>query len=530
MTDQHSTADSAQNVHRLERQRRDNRRAIAELGFNPYGRRADGLIALDEARRLYDADADAHHKEHAKDEVYEDRRPVVRVAGRIQLHRDNGKLVWMNLRDESGDLQVAVSKRDCDERGFALAKLTDLGDVVVAEGPLVKTRTGEVTVWASSLWPAAKCVEPPPEKWSGLQDPELRYRQRYVDLWANPDVMRVFRLRSRIVSTMRSELDGLGYLEVETPMLQALAGGAAARPFQTHMNALDIDLFLRIAPELYLKRLLVGGLRRVYEINRNFRNEGVDRRHNPEFTMAEIYEAFGNYTTMMELTERLVRSSARLVATSPDYAALLGEDQSVDPDALLLPYGDIVVDFGSPFMTITYADLFERALGFPMSDEARVRAVASEHGFDAEGKDISLVVSWLFEREAEPTLDPTRPTFVIDYPSVLCPLTRPSEDDPSVAERFELFIASMEIANAYTELNDPDVQERRFREQIAGVDEEEATFRTLDHDFLRALRVGMPPAGGLGIGVDRVVMLMTNQRSIRDVILYPFMRPEVVER
>ncbi len=501
-------------LHKLEQQRRANRDEAAKLGAAPYGSAVKGLVSLVDAAAKYDAATDAEFKEKGKEPGYQDRRPAVRVAGRVVLHRDNGKLVWMNLRDHTGDLQVAVSQKDC--ANFDLAKLTDLGDVVVASGPLVKTRTGETTVWASALAPAAKCLVPPPEKHAGLSDVELRYRQRYVDLWATPETMRVFRTRSMIVSEIRRILDSRGFQEVETPMLQTLAGGAAARPFATHMNALDIDLYLRIAPELYLKRLLVGGLPRVYEINRNFRNEGLDKQHNPEFTMLEVYEAFGDCESVMRLTEDVVRACARMVAgpSSPD---------------LKLPFGELVIDYGAPFARVTYAELFHKALGFPMSDAKAARAEAiKRHVVSAEAAakmDDVLIVNELFEEVAEKSIDASRPTFITEYPAALSPLTRPKPGNPAVAERADLFIAHMELAPHYTELNDPDVQEAKFREQLKGIDDEEQTFRTFDDDFIRALKVGMPPAGGLGLGIDRLTMVLTNQRTIRDVMLFPMMRP-----
>ncbi len=514
----------ASGIHPLEQQRRTNRDGARALGLEPYGVRTTGLIPLREAAAKYDAAADAEHKERGPGSKtpqpgVADRRPVVKVAGRVVLSRDNGKLIWLNLRDDTGDLQVAVSQRDCAAPGFDLAKLTDLGDVLVAEGPLVKTRTGETTVWASSIAPAAKCLAPPPEKHAGLADAELRYRQRYVDMWATPETVRAFQLRSMIVARIRRFMEGRNFAEVETPMLQVLAGGAAARPFMTHMNALDIDLFLRIAPELYLKRLLVGGMPRVFEINRNFRNEGLDKQHNPEFTMLEAYEAFGDCTTVMELTESLVRDAARFVA-----------EQTGGPgSAPVLPFGDLKIDYARPFDRITYAELFQRALGFPMSDGTRAREEARKrHLFtDEELKKIDtiFVINELFEEIAEKSLDASRPTFITEYPAALSPLTRPKRGEPAVSERADLFIAHMEVAPHYTELNDPDVQEAKFREQLAGLDDEESTFRNFDADFIHALKVGMPPAGGMGLGIDRLVMLLTDQRSIRDVLLFPLMKP-----
>ncbi|MFG0285076.1 MAG: lysine--tRNA ligase [Phycisphaerales bacterium JB039] len=515
--------ESAPDLHRLEQQRRANREEARAAGINPYGARTEGLVSLADGAARYDEGADVEQKERGKEEGFVDRRPVVRVAGRVVLHRDNGKLVWLNVRDDTGDLQVAISQRDCDEAGFGLAKLTDLGDLVVAEGPLVKTRTGEITVWASSLRAGSKCIVPPPEKWAGLQDVELRYRQRYVDMWATPRAMATLKLRSLLMARIRGFMAQRGFLEVETPMLQALAGGAAARPFVTHMNALDIDLFLRIAPELYLKRLLVGGLPRVFEINRNFRNEGLDKQHNPEFTSMEVYEAYGDSGTMMELTESLLRELAGFAVEQPEYRVCAPE---ADTSGLRLPFGDLRVDFGAPFRVVTYASLFESSLGFAMSDGARAREEAKRRGLKHEGMDDIFVVNELFEEVAERSLDPEKPTFVTDYPAALSPLTRPRPEDPQVADRWDLFIAHMEIGPAYTELNDPDVQEAKFREQLAGADDEEQTFRTLDEDFLRALKVGMPPAGGLGLGIDRICMLLTDSPTIRDVIAFPLLRPE----
>jgi lysyl-tRNA synthetase class 2 len=483
-----------------------------EFGVDPYGQRIDGLISLASARETYDQSADEAHKADAEN----DQRPVVRVAGRVILHRDIGKLVFMTLRDQSGDLQVAVNKRQVDEPSMKLAKLADLGDIVVAEGPLAMTKTGEITVWSKGeggFQIVTKSLAPPPGEYHGFKDAEQRYRRRYVDLYANPDVLATFQRRSQIIQTVRSFLTdppeplGPGFLEVETPMMQPMAGGAAARPFATHHNALDLELFLRIAPELYLKRLLVGGMHRVFEINRNFRNEGIDRSHNPEFTMMELYQAFGDYNAMMDLTETLFRTVAEQVC-----------------GATTLPFGDLQIDYGKPFRRVGYHDLFEEINGFAGTDAAAVAAKASSLGLEVDGKDPDVLLNDVWEETVEATL--VQPTFVMDYPASLCPLTKRKADRPEIAERFELFAASMELANAYTELNDPDVQRANFESQVGGQDDEEATFRTMDHDFIDALKVGMPPAGGLGIGIDRMVMLMTNSRSIRDVILFPLMRPE----
>ena len=473
-----------------------------ELGVDPYGQRVDGLIDLAEATSLFDPSKEG------------DARPQATITGRVALHREFGSLVFMTLRDATGDLQIALSKKAVAPDIFKLARLTDHGDIVVARGRIGSTKKGQITLWieptgndAAAYEIASKSLVPPPEKWKGLKDAELRYRRRYVDMHANPQVIRTFAQRSQIVSAIRNFMDEHGYLEVETPILQAIAGGAAARPFTTFHNALDFDLYLRVAPELYLKRLLVGGLPKVYEISRNFRNEGVDRQHNPEFTSMEVYEAFGDYHRMMELTESLLRHLAT----------------TIEPSGVI-EFDGTPIDYTKPFSQVTYAELFEAACGFDMRQFDRVRAKARQLGVKEDGVDDWLVVNQVFEATAEADL--IQPTFVKDYPSAISPLTRPKRDDPALCERWDLFIGEMEIGPAYTELNDPDVQEENFRQQLAGADEEDETFRCLDEDFLNALRVGMPPAGGLGLGIDRIVMLLTNSRTIRDVILFPLLRPE----
>jgi lysyl-tRNA synthetase class 2 len=551
---QTNTPQPAPTLHEQELQRRANRDTVRGAGFEPYGVRQDDLATVAAARAAFDEGANDEHNAKGKEPGHVDRRPVVRTAGRVMLHRDGGKLIWMQLRDHTGDVQVAVSQRDVPSEQFTLAKNTDLGDILIAEGRVMKTKTGEVTVWASSLVPGAKCLVPPPDKHAGLADIELRYRQRYVDMWVNPETRHVLEARSAIVREVRGFMDGRGYLEVETPMLQTLAGGAAARPFVTKMNALDINLFMRIAPELYLKRLLVGGMPKVYEINRNFRNEGLDKQHNPEFTMLEAYHAFGDVEVVMELTESLVRACAGLVSslslggrageglahagascgspTSPP-APLLKERGDV-----VLPFGDLSINYSRPFARVSYAALFHKAYGFDMGDSAKARALLKSRRAAAlhaaiDVMDPVLVVNELFEDKqhgGEAQLDHATPTFITDYPAAISPLTRPKRDNPVLSDRADLFIAGMEIAPHYTELNDPDIQEQKFREQLRGLDAdktaEESTFRTMDHDFLRALKVGMPPAGGMGLGIDRLVMLLTNQRTIRDVVLFPMMRPE----
>jgi lysyl-tRNA synthetase class 2 len=492
------------------------------LGVEPYGRRVDGLVSAAAARASFDEAAhaafEASQAARKADPAapVDDRRPRARIAGRVMQHRDLGKLVFFWLRDSSGDLQVSVSKANVSDAEFQLAKMLDYGDLVTAEGPVGRTNKGETCIWASSCELSAKSLAPPPGKWHGLEDPEIRYRKRYVDMYSNPETVRVFEQRSRIVSLVRRFMESRSYLEVETPMMQPIAGGAAARPFVTKHNALGMQLFLRIAPELYLKRLMVGGMRQVFEINRNFRNEGVDRSHNPEFTAMEAYQAFGDYMTMLEMVESLVHHVACAVAGCPEGG-----------NGPVLPFGQLNIDYRKPFERVRYEELFMRAFGFDMRDEAKVRAWAKEHHVEkAATLDHWLLVNELFEEKAEALIDPARPTFVLDYPSAISPLTRPNRTQPEIAERWDLFIAGMEIGPAYTELNDPDIQLAKFTEQLAGADDEESTFRTLDEDFVESLRVGMPPAGGMGMGIDRLVMLLTNSESIRDVILFPLMRPQ----
>ncbi len=520
MTDAARTSPGPADVDALEQARRDKlRRWREEYGIEPYGRRVDHLVTLSEARSRFDL---ASHETYAASReaaandpsaAVTDPRPRAKVAGRCIQHREMGKLVFLVLRDESGeDLQISVSKADLDPTAFAIARKLDYGDIVVAEGPVGMTKKQEICIWADHFEVHSKSLAPPPEKYHGLTDAELRYRRRYIDMYANPRTMKVFQLRSRIVSRIRLFMEEWGYVEVETPMMQPIAGGAAARPFVTHHNALDLELYLRVAPELYLKRLLVGGMTRVFEISRNFRNEGVDRSHNPEFTTLEAYEAFGDCWTMLDLTESLLGELALLVS---------------DEDKPRVPWGELDIDYSNPFDRITYAELFEKTLGFPMTDLERVRAKADGLAVkDIDKLDDWLVVNEVFEHFCEPALDPGRPTFVTDYPSAISPLTRPQTDNPDLCERWELLIGGMEMGTAYTELNDPDIQRAKFTEQLRGADEEVRTFRSLDEDFLESLRVGMPPAGGLGLGIDRLIMLMTNSTTIRDVILFPLLRPE----
>ncbi len=467
---------------------------IRQLGVDPYGGRYDSAEAV--------ADILARHGED--DEGKSLPEQSADAAGRIVLMRDMGKMIFAHLRDQSGQIQIALRKNALDETGWQLAKLLDLGDIVAASGLLQKSRTGEITIWADKLTLLSKSLNPMPEKFHGLQDTETRYRRRYLDLMTNPESMGRFKRRIDIIEHFRTILAGRGFVEVETPVLQAIYGGAAARPFTTHHNTLDCDLFLRISPELFLKRLLVGGMERVYEFSRNFRNEGIDTSHNPEFTLLELYQAYADYDVMMDITEEMIASSAEKICGSAR-----------------LPYGEIEIEYARPWRRVTYGELLAEHAGVDMFDAEAVRAKARELGIDESNKDAAVVVNAVFEETVEPHL--IQPTFVKDYPAALCPLTRRDPDNPAIALRFELFIAGMEIANAYTELNDPAVQEENLTVQVRGEAAGE-TMRVMDEDFITALRHGMPPAGGLGIGIDRVIMLLTNTQSIRDVILFPMLR------
>lgn len=479
---------------RLEKLRR-----IEALGVDPWGGRFDHHIPIAEVLKRPCVTFDENPNEQ------------VRVAGRITLRRDQGKLHWLQLRDQTGDVQIMISQRNIDELGWNLAQLLDLGDLIGVDGTFGKTRKGEPTIRAEKLTFLAKSLEPHPEKYHGMQDIEYRLRHRYLDLVYTPETLQRTKQRIVILRTIRRFLDDRGFHEVETPTLHAIAGGAAARPFITHHNALDIDLFLRIALELHLKRLLVGGLERVYELGRVFRNEGISLKHNPEFTMLELYQAYGDYHTMMDLTEGLILACIEAIG-----------------GGLQRPWGEKMVDFTPPWQRAKYADLFREHVGCDMTDRAAVLQTAARFQIASRSetgvtKEHDVLVHELFEHAVEEHLH--GPIFVIDYPAALCPLTKRKRDNPEIAERFELYIHGMELANAYTELNDPITQEAAFRRQLAGLSEEESMAK-MDDDFIRALRHAMPSAGGLGIGIDRLVMLLTNTQTIRDVILFPLLRPE----
>jgi len=492
---------------------------LRALGVDPWGTRFPDTIPHAAIR------AEAEKLSIPPGEVLERPEALRRAAGRVVLYRDIGSLIFLTVRDRSGDLQYGISKGmisagPSGPTPWQVAKLLDLGDILGGVGYLGRTKTGELTLWLTSLTLLAKALRPPPEKWHGLTDVELRYRRRYVDLFANPESREIFLKRARLINFLRRELVDRGFVEVETPVLQPIYGGAAARPFVTHHRALDLQLYLRISPELYLKRCLVGGLERVFEFARCFRNEGISPRHNPEFTMLELYQACGDYHDMMELCEALVAGAA----------CELGGSYRVARHRLASAAGDgpEYLDFTPPWPRLKYADLFEQHVGLPMSDMAAIRDEARKVRAefpdfpDEADLDHALVIHALFEHYVEDRL--IQPTFVLDWPAELCPLTRRDPQNPQIALRFELYAEGMELANAYTELNDPDAQRQNLQTQVRGEGDE--TMRVLDEDFIEALEYGMPPAGGLGIGIDRLAMLLTASASIRDVLLFPLQRPQ----
>ncbi len=452
-----------------------------------------------------------------------------KVAGRIVAFRSFGKATFLKLRDHTGEIQVYVRKDKVGDAEFELFKKMERGDFLGAEGQAFITKTGELSLMATEVTILTKAVRPLPEKWHGLQDVEIRYRQRYVDLIVTDEVREVFRKRSAIVGHLRRFFDGRGYLEVETPMLHTVLGGAAAQPFKSHHNALDLDVFMRIAPELYLKRLVVGGFDRVYEIGRNFRNEGLSRKHNPEFTMLEFYQAYATYADLMTLTEQLVGELARDVCGGQviDYQ---GQKVDLSPGWLRLPMKDAIV---MASQTGKLPPGLERGI---LDDEPALLAFIEQSGLLAKKDDVGAVlrkadshgerVGALFDYGGELALPHDRPVFVCDYPAETSPLSRRNDADPAKVDRFELFIVGREHANAFSELNDPVDQRARFQRQVDAKARGAAETMDYDEDYCRALEYGMPPTAGEGIGIDRLVMLLTNQPSIRDVILFPLMRPE----
>jgi lysyl-tRNA synthetase, class II len=489
-------------------QRRANLAELQKLGIAAYPHRFDPQATIDEIVRDHSAKSG---------EELDAAQITTRTAGRIIAIRSFGKANFLVLSDGRSRIQVYIREDALSPRDFQIFKLLDFGDWVGVEGRLFRTKTKEFTIWAAKLEFLAKCLLPLPEKWHGLTDIEIRFRQRYLDLIVNPDVRRVFEIRSRVVSTIREFLTSRAFLEVETPMMQPIPGGAIARPFVTHHNALDIPLYMRVAPELYLKRLTVGGIERVFEINRNFRNEGMSAQHNPEFTMLEFYWAYADYTDLMPLTEEMLGQVARAAA---------GSDE--------VKYGDHTISFKAPFKRLSLRDaaaeaaskrlgraVTERDLRSREKAADLARALGVEIAGDAGAGRIAAAV---FEHLCEDQL--IQPTFVYDFPTEVSPLSKQKADDPDTVERFELYAAGFEVANAFSELNDPAEQKRRFEAQLrqrAGGDDEA---HAMDEDYITALEYGMPPAAGEGIGIDRLVMLLTNSHSIRDVILFPLMRPK----
>jgi len=456
--------------------------------------------------------------------AYADGKPV-KTAGRVSAKRGHGGLTFADLRDASGKIQICLKQERVGEATYRLFDSLDLGDIVGVAGTLFKTKTGEVTVQVDELCVLAKALRPLPAKWHGLKDVEVRYRQRYLDLIANEPVRQVFVQRAHLLASLRATLERRGFLEVETPMMHAIPGGAAGEPFVTHHKVLDTDFYLRLAPELYLKELLVGGLERVYELNRSFRNEGLSTRHNPEFTMLEAYAAYQDYAFMMEFVQELITEAAK---------ALLG--------TLRFEYQGQLIDLAPPWERVSFAEALE-AMGLsPQSSLEEIQAALQKKGMKVKGLNRSQLVR-LVEQLFEPKTK-AKPLFVVDYWTELSPLAKAKPDNPLITERFELFIGGMEIANAYSELNDPIEQRRRFEAQLglgSGLGAEgsgqqrkpkprapspEPRAKMIDEGFIEALEYGMPPAGGLGVGVDRLAMLLLNQPSIKDVILFPLLRPQ----
>jgi lysyl-tRNA synthetase class 2 len=487
--------------------RRAKRRRLAAAGIDAYPPRFKGSLDPTAVHAL--------HGERSAEEL--DAAAIrLRVPGRVRAVREHGKSAFLDLHDGRGKLQLFVRKDQLPEAARLVLDNLDLGDVVGASGQLMRTRAGELSLRVDDLTLLAKALRPLPEKWHGLADVETRYRQRYLDLATNPESRRVFEVRAALIKGMREFLDARGFLEVETPMMQPLPGGAVARPFRTHHNALDLDLYLRIAPELYLKRLLVGGIPRVYEINRNFRNEGISTRHNPEFTMLEFYAAYADFSDIMEWTEEMLTGLVERVLP------VLG--------APAITYGGVALDFARPWRRLGVREALAQVGGIDPSlleDAAAVGAELAARQLPAPpGGSYGHLLMALFEHLVEPHL--VQPTFIVDYPVEVSPLSKQRQDDPRFTERFELYIGGMEIANGFSELNDPDVQAERFRQQLAARERGDAEAHLFDHDYVRALEHGMPPAGGEGLGIDRLTMLLVDRASIRDVILFPLLRPEAV--
>ena len=482
--------------------RRDKALKLRELGYDPFGSRYD--------REDYANDVKEKYATVDNDE-FENMTDTVKVAGRIMFIRKMGKASFFSIKDKTGSIQVYISINDVGEDIYTLFKSADIGDIVGVYGKVMKTRTGEVTIKCLEYTPLVKALRPLPEKFHGLTDVEERYRRRYVDLMMNDESRRVAFLRPKIIRSIQNFLDNKGFVEVETPVLSTLLTGASARPFITHHNSQDLDMYLRIALELPLKRLLVGGMERVYEVGRVFRNEGMDTRHNPEFTLMEVYQAYSDLEGMMDLTEKMFVNIAENVIGKMDYH-----------------WNNYDISLKGPWKRISMVDAIKEVTGIDFKKEMTVDEaleLAKEHNIEVQEheKSVGHIINLFFEKYVEETL--IQPTFLYGHPVDISPLTKKNKDDPRFVDRFELFIAGREMANAYTELNDPDDQLERFEEQLKEKDLGNVEANDIDMDFIEALEYGMPPAGGVGYGIDRLIMFFTEQESIRDVILFPTMKP-----
>lgn len=485
--------------------RRKKRQDWIEKGFSAYPT-AEGSQPMHLAGFLHQ-EYDSLSREELEEKQKVDPEFKVSVAGRVLLHRSFGKSTFLTLRDRSGRIQIFAQKSNLPEDVYELIKHLDLGDIIFAEGKLFKTKTGELTIDASRFRLLSKSVRALPEKFHGLQDVEQRYRQRYLDLISNDEVGRVFKTRSKIIQEIRQFFLERDYLEVETPMLHPLVGGAAAKPFKTYHNALKMELFLRIAPELYLKRLVVGGVDRVFEINRCFRNEGISVKHNPEFTMLEFYEAYATYEDLMCLTEELFEELCLKIKGTTE-----------------IEYEGHAISMKKPFKRMSVREALEKYLDVPLDNAEALRKLLESRNIDLKGKSSIAELQWLcFEEFVEEKL--IQPTFITDHPIEISPLARRSEKNPQLAERFELYIAAREIANGFNELNDPDDQKQRFLDQVRRKSEGDEEATDYDEDYIQALEYGLPPTAGEGVGIDRLTMLLTDSPSIRDVILFPQLRP-----
>lgn len=490
----HPTPAAEPNINELKKVRLEKLQELRDAGIDPFGSRFDRNAS---AQQIIDSFDTMEGQS-------------VRLAGRIMSKRRHGKAGFADLQDLTGSIQLYFRKEDVGDEAYEVFKKLDLGDILGVEGEVFRTQKGEISVHVRHFEYLSKSLNPLPEKWHGLKDVELRYRQRYVDLIVNPEVRDVFIKRSRIIKEIRNYLDNLGFLEVETPMMHPIPGGATARPFITHHNTLDMDLYLRIAPELYLKRLLVGGLEKVYEINRSFRNEGISTRHNPEFTMLELYQAYADYEVMMELTENLIASTVQKITGS-----------------LQVEFDGQIIDFTTPWRRVPMLEAIKEHSGVDFAliktdDEAR--QAAADLGMKIEKNATrGEIINEVFETFVEDKL--IQPTFIYGHPVEISPLAKRNREHPEFTDRFEVFIMQLEIANAFSELNDPIDQKERFMKQVEKRASGDAEAHMMDEDYINALEYGMPPAGGLGIGIDRLVMLITGSTSIRDVILFPTLRP-----